>query len=61
MPVFGIGESTALVVEPDGLSVEGEGQVVVFRANPGRVDSAGRIGFSDLELDILLPGEQVRR
>ena len=60
MPVFGIGESTALVVEPDGLSVEGEGQVVVFKANPGRVDTAGRIGFSDLELDVLLPGEQVR-
>lgn len=61
MPVFGIGESTALIVEPHGLSVEGEGQVVVFKANPGRVDTAGRIGFSNLELDILLPGEQIQR
>ena len=58
MPVYGIGESTALVVEPEGISVEGEGQVVVFRANPGRSDSLGRIGFSNVELDILLPGER---
>jgi cyanophycinase len=59
LPVFGIGESTALVVEPSGLSVEGEGQVVVFEASSTRADSAGRIGLQDVHLNVWLPGESI--
>lgn len=55
-PVFGIGESTALVISPEGLSVEGEGQVVLFHPNPGQADSSGQLRFQELRLDILGPG-----
>ena len=58
-PVFGIGESTALVVEPAGLSVEGEGQVVIFENASARSDSAGRIGLQNVRLNVWLPGESI--
>ena len=56
LPIFGIGESTALVVSPDSISVEGLGQVVVFHPNPGTADSTGQLRFRDLHLDILGTG-----
>ena len=59
MPVFGIGESTALVVEPQGLSVEGEGHVVVFYPSKGRTDSTGQLNFRNLRVDILVHGESL--
>ena len=59
IPVFGIGESTALVVEPQGLSVEGEGHVVVFYPSKGRTDSTGQLNFRNLRLDILVHGESL--
>ena len=59
MPVFGISESTALIVEPQGMSVEGEGQVVVFYPSKGRVDSTGQLNFRNLRLDILVHGDSL--
>jgi len=59
LPVFGIGESTALVVEPGGLSVEGTGQVISFSAAESHADSAGRIGVNGVQLNVWLPGEAV--
>ena len=57
LPVFGIGESTALVVSPDGLTVEGEGHVIVFHPNPGAADTTGQLSFRDLHIDILTAGQ----
>ena len=57
LPVFGIGESTALVVEPHRISVEGEGHVVVFHPNAGEADSSGQLSFRDLRVDILTAGD----
>ena len=59
LPVIGIGESTALVVEPNAVSVEGESQVVVFWPAETRSDTAGRIGIAELQLDVLLPGDRI--
>lgn len=59
LPVFGIGESTALVVAPDGISVEGEGHVVVFHPHSGAADSSGQLSFRDLRLDILTAGDRL--
>jgi len=59
LPVIGIGESTALVVEPSGLSVEGEGQVAVFRPGHGRSNSAGQIALSGIRLDVFVGGDQI--
>lgn len=53
LPVFGIGESTALVVTPDGLEVVGDGQVVVFRPDTLYSDASGRIGGA-INLEILI-------
>ena len=57
MPVLGIGESTALVIEPEIITVEGESQVVVFWPAETRSDTAGRIGIRDLHVEVLLPGD----
>lgn len=59
LPVIGIGESTALVIEPNAVEVEGESQVVVFWPVETRSDSAGRIGMQDLHVDVLLPGDRI--
>jgi cyanophycinase len=59
LPVIGIGESTALVVEPNAVTVEGESQVVVFWPAETRSDTAGRIGIAELQMDVLLPGDRI--
>lgn len=59
LPVIGIGESTALVVEPNAVLVEGESQVVVFWPVETRSDTAGRIGMDNLRVDVMLPGDRI--
>lgn len=59
LPVFGIGESTALVVEPSGLSVEGEGQVVLFQPGTSRTDTTGLIALSDVRVDVYFEGDRI--
>ncbi|MDB2473931.1 cyanophycinase [bacterium] len=59
LPVFGIGESTALVIEPMGLSVEGEGQVVVFQPGTSRTDTTGLIALSDVRIDVYFEGDRI--
>lgn len=44
MPVFGIGEATALVLSSAGMEVIGDGQVVLFEPANLAADSLGRIG-----------------
>lgn len=56
MPVFGIGESTALIVSSSGYRVAGDGQVVVFSAGSSEADSSGLIGMENVRLDVWLPG-----
>lgn len=56
LPVFGIGESTALVVQSNGYSVAGDGQVVVFTGGSTNADSSGLIGMENVRLDVWLPG-----
>lgn len=51
--VYGIGESTALVVTKEGISVEGEGQVVVFEAGTSTSDSRGYISMENVRMDVL--------
>lgn len=58
-PVIGIGESTALVLEPAGASVEGEGHVVVFHPAETRVDGMGQIALHDVRLDFYLSGDEI--
>lgn len=53
LPVYGIGESTALVVTPTGLEVVGDGQVVVFRPDTLYSDASGRIGGA-IEIEIMI-------
>lgn len=60
LPVYGIGESTALVVAPEGVTVEGSGQVVVFGPNAGRTNGQGLLAFDGLEVDILFAGDTLR-
>lgn len=59
LPVIGIGESTALVVEPNAVQVEGESQVVVFWPVETKSDTAGRIGMDNLRVDVMLPGDRI--
>ncbi len=56
VPVFGIGESTALIVSSSGYRVAGEGQVVVFSGGPAQAVSSGLIGMENIRLDVWLPG-----
>ena len=58
LPVFGIGESTALVVEPEGLSVEGSGQVVVFSPSQTSADTAGNIRIDATTVTVLVAGDR---
>jgi cyanophycinase len=44
LPVFGIGEATALVLSSAGMEVVGDGQVVLFEPAALSADSLGRIG-----------------
>jgi cyanophycinase len=44
MPVFGIGEATALVLRASEMEVVGDGQVVLFEPAKLSADSLGRIG-----------------
>ncbi len=57
LPVFGIGEATALVIEPGGISIEGAGQVVLFHPNSGKVNERDQIHFDNLRLDVFLAGD----
>ena len=58
LPVFGIGESTALVVEPEGMSVEGSGQVVVFSPSQSSGDTAGNIRIDATTVTVLVAGDR---
>ena len=51
--VYGIGESTALVVTKEGVSVEGEGQVVVFESGTSTSDGRGYISMENVRMDVL--------
>ena len=51
--VYGIGESTALVVTKEGVSVEGEGQVVVFESGTSTSDGRGYISMGNMRMDVL--------
>ncbi len=53
LPVYGIGESTALVVTPKGIEVVGDGQVIVFRPDTLYRDDSGRIG-GNLNLEVMI-------
>lgn len=56
IPVFGIGESTALLVRENSYEVVGEGQVVVLYPDTTWSDEKGRIGMENVRLDVWLPG-----
>ena len=45
------------IVSPDGLTVEGEGHVIVFHPNTGAADTTGQLSFRDLHIDILTAGQ----
>jgi len=53
----GIEESTALVVFPEGATVVGEGQVMVFKRPPKYTKNKERIGFKDMNLNAYLEGD----
>ena len=59
LPVFGIGESTALVIEPHAISIEGAGQVVLFHPNSGKVTANGLVHFDQLRLDFYVAGDHI--
>lgn len=53
----GIEESTALVVLPEGATVVGEGQVLVFKRPAQYTMNKDRIGFKDMNLNAYLQGD----
>ena len=53
----GIEESTALVVLPEGATVVGQGQVLVFKRPEQYTKNDNRIGFKDMNLNAYLQGD----
>ncbi|WP_306640050.1 cyanophycinase [Sanyastnella coralliicola] len=52
-PVFGIGESTALVVSNNGFSVAGAGQVVLFSPGESSANENGLLEMSEVEITVM--------
>jgi cyanophycinase len=56
---IGIDESTAILIHEDSAEVVGESQVITFRNHGNsRFNEHAKIGMSNLELNIYLPGEK---
>jgi cyanophycinase len=58
--VYGIGESTALRISPEGMFVHGSGQIVTFTAPQGSRLKEDLIGFPKIEMTVYLPGDTIR-
>lgn len=57
--VFGIGESTALRISPQGKFVHGSGQIITFKAPQGSRLQEDLIGFPRVEMTVYLPGDTI--
>ncbi len=56
---IGIDEETAIWVKQDSAEVIGQSQVITFKnTSETQVDSNGKIGLKNLELNVFLPGEK---
>jgi hypothetical protein len=53
----GIEESTALVIYPEGMTVVGEGQVIIFERADKYTKRNGKIGFEKMTLNAYLEGD----
>jgi cyanophycinase len=56
---FGIDESTALCIKGRNLNVVGDSQVVIFYPSESTTDTIGNIGYENLKLSVLLPGDSM--